>query len=210
MTSSFSLLSRRARLLAAAMAVLLLITGAAIGVLVPMLRAPGDDSVDAGFARDMSTHHAQAVEMAMFAFRQGDAGAIRTLGYDMAATQQWQVGAMQTLLTQWHLSPTSDRPAMAWMTDAPSLQADGRMPGMASNAELDTLKRATGKPFDVLWCQLMLRHHLGGIHMAEVAATQATQAQVGDLAEKIKNSQTYDITLLEKLLKDLDAQPLPS
>ncbi|MET7401743.1 DUF305 domain-containing protein [Dactylosporangium sp. NPDC005572] len=192
-------------------AVLLLVTGVAIGYLVPNLRKPGDDSIDAGFARDMSTHHAQAVEMAMFAFRLGDSEHVRTLGYDIAASQQWQIGQMQTWLVEWHLSPTTSTRPMAWMPDGQNaLQSDGRMPGMASKAELDKLKSSKGKNFDALWCQLMLRHHLGGIHMAEVAATKASDPEVRDAAEKMRVSQQYDISQLTELLKDLGAQPLSS
>ena len=41
--------------------------GLGIGLVAPRLSTPGDDSVEAGFLRDMSTHHAQAVEMSMIA-----------------------------------------------------------------------------------------------------------------------------------------------
>jgi len=205
-------LSGRARLtLGVLVAVLLLVTGTAIGYLIPTLRQPGDDSVDAGFARDMSLHHAQAVEMAMFAYRLGSSEDIRTLGYDIAASQQWQIGQMQTWLVEWHLSPNTSNRTMAWMPDGQNaLQPDGRMPGMASDDELKKLKAATGKDFDTLWCQLMLRHHLGGIHMAEVAAQKAQTAEVRDAAEKIRVSQQYDISALSEKLKDLGAQPLSS
>lgn len=208
----FSQLSRRARLtLGVLAAVLLLVTGTAIGYLIPTLNAPGEDSIDAGFARDMSVHHAQAVEMGMWAYRLGSTDDIRTLGYDIAASQQWQIGQMQTWLTDWHLSPTGDHPKMAWMpAGMNTLQSDGRMPGMASDAELNKLKSSTGKDFDTLWCQLMLRHHLGGIHMAEVAATKAETSEVRDSADKIKVSQSYDISVLTEKLKDLGAQPLAS
>ncbi|MFF5226387.1 DUF305 domain-containing protein [Dactylosporangium sp. NPDC000521] len=192
-------------------AVLLLAVGVSAGFLIPTLRAPGDDSVDAGFARDMSLHHTQAVEMAMFAYRLGSTDDIRTLGYDMALSQQWQIGQMQTWLTEWHLSTNSDRAPMAWMPDGKNaLQPDGRMPGMASDDELKKLKSSTGKDFDALWCQLMLRHHLGGIHMSETAAQKASTTEVRDAAEKIRVSQQYDITALTEKLQDLGAQPLPS
>ncbi|GAA2599114.1 DUF305 domain-containing protein [Dactylosporangium fulvum] len=208
----FMRLSRRARLsLGALAAVLLLATGIAVGYLIPVLRQPGNDSIDAGFARDMSAHHAQAVEMAMFAYRLGSTDDIRTLGYDIAASQQWQIGQMQTWLTQWHLLPHSDNRPMSWMPDGQNtLQPDGRMPGMASTDELKRLKSATGKDFDVLWCQLMLRHHLGGIHMAEVAAQKAQTAEVRTAAEQMRVSQQYDISALTEKLKDLGAQPLSS
>ncbi|WP_432835746.1 DUF305 domain-containing protein [Dactylosporangium sp. CA-092794] len=208
----FAQLSRRARLtLGVLAAVLLLGAGTAIGYLIPTLRAPGNDSVDAGFARDMSVHHAQAVEMGMWAYRLGTTDQIRNLGYDIAASQQWQIGQMQAWLTEWHLSPTSDSRAMSWMPEGQNtLQPDGRMPGMASDAELTKLKSSTGKDFDTLWCQLMLRHHLGGIHMAEAAAQKAQSQEVRDAAEKIRVSQSYDISQLTEMLKDLGAQPLSS
>ncbi|WP_433613920.1 DUF305 domain-containing protein [Dactylosporangium sp. CA-139114] len=208
----FAQLSRRARLsLGALAAVLLLVTGIAVGYLIPIMNRPGENSIDAGFARDMSVHHAQAVEMGMFAYRLGTTDDIRNLGYDIAASQQWQIGQMQTWLTEWHLSPTSSNHPMAWMPSGMNtLQPDGRMPGMASDAELKKLKSSQGKDFDTLWCQLMLRHHLGGIHMAEIAAKDAADPEVRDAAEKIRVSQSYDISQLTEKLKDLGAQPLSS
>jgi uncharacterized protein (DUF305 family) len=192
-------------------AILLLVTGTAVGYLIPTLRAPGDDSIDAGFARDMSVHHAQAVEMGMFAYRLGTTDDIRNLGYDIAASQQWQIGQMQTWLVEWHLSPTSSNRAMSWMPSGMNtLQPDGRMPGMASADDLKRLKSATGKDFDTLWCQLMLRHHLGGIHMAEIAAKDASTQEVRDAAEKMRVAQSYDISQLTEKLNDLGAQPLSS
>ena len=78
----FGQLTARARLtLGVLAAVLLLAAGVSVGYLIPTLRAPGEDSVDAGFARDMSVHHAQAVEMGMFAYRLGTTDDIRNLGY---------------------------------------------------------------------------------------------------------------------------------
>jgi uncharacterized protein (DUF305 family) len=205
-------LSRRARLTVGALAaVLLLATGVAVGYLIPIMSRPGDDSIDAGFARDMSVHHAQAVEMGMFAYRLGSTDDIRNLGYDIAASQQWQIGQMQAWLTDWHLSPTSSARAMSWMPKGMNtLQSDGRMPGMASPDELKKLKSSTGKDFDTLWCQLMLRHHLGGIHMAEVAAKDASNTEVRKAAETMRVSQSYDITQLTEKLHDLGAQPLSS
>lgn len=54
--------------LALAVAVGLLL-GYATGWLTPKLTRPGETSVEAGFARDMTTHHAQAVEMGLIAFQ---------------------------------------------------------------------------------------------------------------------------------------------
>ncbi|MGV9241012.1 DUF305 domain-containing protein, partial [Streptomyces nigra] len=45
---------------------------------------PGADSADAGFARDMSVHHQQAVEMAYVVRDRTDDEDVRRLAYDIA------------------------------------------------------------------------------------------------------------------------------
>lgn len=192
-------------------AVLILAAGVALGYLIPTLTRPGDNSADAGFARDMSVHHAQAVEMGMYAFRISSDPELQILGYDIATTQQYQIGVMQGWLDEWHLSYSSSNPRMAWMTDGKSsLLPDGRMPGMATTDEINKLKAATGKQFDILFCQLMLRHHLGGVHMADEAITLAKDGRVQTLAQAIKLGQQKEITQLTAKLKELGAQPLSS
>ena len=53
---------------------------------------PGTNSADAGFARDMQVHHSQAVEMSRIVRDQTDDVVIRTIAYDIAMTQQHQIG----------------------------------------------------------------------------------------------------------------------
>src|SRR5205823_8607222 len=111
----------------------------------------------------------------------------------------------------WHLLPTGSRPRMAWMPNgANELLPDGRMPGMASDTELSQLRSLTGDPFDVLFCQLMLRHHLGGIHMVSGLLALSHDKQVTDLAAQMKNAQQNEVTNLRRLLGDLGSQPLPA
>ena len=100
---------------------------------------------------------------------------------------------------------------MAWMPNGTrELLPDGRMPGMASDAELPQLESATGTRVDVLFCQLMLRHHLGGIHMASAILSLSHNQQVVDLATTMKNNQQGEVTILRQKLDQLHAQPLPS
>lgn len=201
---------RRALILGALVAVFALVIGYLGGMLQPRLSVPGDDSPEAGFARDMSVHHAQAVEMAMIAWQKSKDPTIQEMAYNIATGQQAQIGIMQTWLVDWNLLPTGTRPRMAWMPDHTPLLPDGRMPGMASDAELAQLHSLTGTPFDVLFCQLMLRHHLGGIHMVEGLLQVSHDKQVTDLASQMKNAQQNDVTNLRDLLTQLHAQPLPS
>jgi hypothetical protein len=96
-------------------------------------RPPGDDSPEAGFARDMMVHHAQAVQMAQIIEGKTEDTEIRSLAADIALTQQAQIGQMQGWLDVWGLSPTGTEEPMAWMGHP----TDGRMPGMASPEEIE-------------------------------------------------------------------------
>jgi uncharacterized protein (DUF305 family) len=176
-----------------------LLLGYASGLLTPSLRNPGDTSAEAGFARDMSTHHAQAVEMGMIAFQKATDSEVRGLGYDIALTQENQIGQMQTWLKHWGLGPTGPDAAMAWMPEGTSALVDGRMPGMASDDQLNQLRAATGKNVDTIFLRLMIQHHLGGIHMIEGILAKTDRSEVRDLAVAMKNGQQGEITVLRSI-----------
>jgi uncharacterized protein (DUF305 family) len=197
---------RRFGLLALAVA---LVFGALIGVggglIVHQLRTPGDDSVDAGFARDMSTHHAQAVEMAILAHEKGNDGEVRQVGADIALTQQAQIGMMQTWLREWGLEPTGHKPVMSWMKDGASLMKNGLMPGMASAEDMTKLRNATGAEFDQLFLHLMQQHHLGGIHMVDGILAVSHEGDVTWLAQAMANNQRAELEFIQEILTKIGA-----
>ncbi|GAA3339806.1 DUF305 domain-containing protein [Amorphoplanes nipponensis] len=188
--------------LAAALAFGLLV-GLAIGLLGPRLSTPGDDSVEAGFLRDMSTHHAQAVEMSMIAHANSTNPKVVTLSADIALTQHGQIGYMQAWLRDWHLSPTSSQPPMAWMKDSAGAVQNGLMPGMATPEQLAQLRTATGTALDRQFLTLMRQHHLGGIHMAQEILDESDDADVTWLAESQVRGQQSEINLIDSMLKQL-------
>jgi len=179
--------------------------GLGIGLVVPHLRTPGDNSVEAGFLRDMSTHHAQAVEMSMIVHEKSTDPEIVYLASDIALTQHGQIGYMQAWLRDWNLSPSSSRPPMAWMPDGAGAVVNGLMPGMATPAQLAALRQATGKDLDVQYLTLMRQHHLGGIHMAQEAVKLSHNKDVTWLAGTMVTAQQGEITLIDNLLKKLQA-----
>lgn len=191
-------------------ALALLVVGFIGGILTPSLRAPGDNSPEAGFARDMSTHHGQAVAMAMLEVLNGSDPAVRQLAEDIATTQQAQIGMMSVWLQDWNLLPTGSRPPMAWMPHGGSELVNGLMPGMATVDQLNELSAARGKQSDVLFCQLMLRHHIGGIHMVEGILEVTHNSTVRSLAETMLSGQQGEVTVLQQELKTLGAAPLSS
>ncbi|MFB9235432.1 DUF305 domain-containing protein [Plantactinospora siamensis] len=192
---------RRFGLLALLLAVVAgLLIGYAGGWLTPRLTQPGDGSAEAGFARDMSAHHAQAVEMGMIAFQNAVSPDVRTMGGDIATGQQAQIGIMQTWLKDWRLEPTGSQPVMAWMPDGAAAVKDGLMPGMATPEQMAQLRAAKGRQVDILFCQLMINHHLGGIHMVDAILAKTHDKQVIDVAQAMKTTQQADINNLTDLL----------
>ena len=79
---------------AAVLAVLVIAAAFTVGLIVGRPSHPGEGSADVGFARDMSAHHAQAVEIGMIAYRNASLPDVRTLGGDIAITQEGQIGTM--------------------------------------------------------------------------------------------------------------------
>jgi uncharacterized protein (DUF305 family) len=207
--------ARRA-LVSTVVLLLALVLGILAGRALPT--APGANSVDVGFARDMTTHHNQAVNMAYTAIQTAPTPEIRQLAVDIASTQGNQAGRMQQLLITWD-QPLSGAgtEVMAWMagTDLHARhvveqETEGRiMPGMATADELARLQSETGTRFEIDFLQLMLRHHVGGIEMAQFGAEHATTAQVRHLATAIASSQQGESALLTEYLADRGAEPLP-
>ncbi len=187
-----------------------LAVGIAIGVLVPLLSRPGDDSAEAGFARDMATHHAQAVQMALLAYTRVDDPELKTVAYDIMLQQEYEIGVMNTWLDDWHLSPTGSGPRMAWMPEGTAALKDGLMPGMATDAQLAQLEASTGHQTDVLFSQLMLRHHLGGIHMLDGILAETDNSKIVPVATQMKLNQQKEVDLFQRKLTELGAAPLPN
>jgi uncharacterized protein (DUF305 family) len=208
--------------LVAAGALVFLLVGAAGGLLLAQsmtstLPIPAADSVDVGFAQDMSVHHQQATEMAAWERDHTTDPNLEQLSYDIESIQTAQIGRMQGWLELWGASAQPvGRPYMTWMasdamhgmTMAPS-GGVAAMPGMASAQDLKDLRAATGKQLDVLFLQLMLRHHEGGASMLADAAQNASQPQVRNLAAQMLSSQSAESEYLKRLLAERGAAPLP-
>jgi uncharacterized protein (DUF305 family) len=192
--------------------------GLAVALGIGRTDAPATDSVDAGFARDMSRHHLQAVEMANLAQTNSSDADVRRLAFDISSTQNNQVGRMRGWLSLWGLPLNGGGEVMSWMGDDMShmhLAADRAddgaiMPGMATETELTQLRSLTGTPFDVLFLQLMIRHHEGGTTMAEYGAAHAQEAAVRSLAQTIVDTQTAEVTTMEQMLRARGGSPLPA
>jgi uncharacterized protein (DUF305 family) len=194
----------------------LVLVAAAIFLVLGRSGTPGDASAEAGFARDMAAHHAQAVDMSFTMRDKTQSKDIRNLAYDIITTQSTQRGMFLGWLQQWGLDQAGDRPAMAWMVGhghgaaATAAVPSGQMPGMATPEQLTQLKSLQGAAAEVLYLQLMIRHHEGGVQMAQGLLALSKRDEVVSLAQKIVNGQTGEIKLMTEMLKQRGAQPYPT
>jgi len=167
-------------------------------------RPPGDDSAEAGFARDMIVHHSQAVEMAEMVRDKTDDEAIQTLATDIALTQQGQIGQMQGWLEVWGLPQTGTEPAMTWMGHEGH---EGLMPGMATREELNRLRDAQPEEAKEIFLRLMIEHHRAALPMAEAVLERTDRPAVENLAGAIAASQTGEIRVMEDMLREMGSAP---
>ncbi|MFI8516669.1 DUF305 domain-containing protein [Streptomyces sp. NPDC085481] len=166
-------------------------------------KTPTAESADAGFARDMAVHHQQAVEMSFIVRDRTDDEEVRRLAYDIANTQANQRGMMLGWLDMWGLPKVQSGVApMTWMGMGMEMGGeDGElMPGMATRAELDRLRKASGRAAEVLYLQLMTEHHKGGIHMAQGCVERCVPGVERDLAQGMVDAQQSEIKLMADML----------
>ncbi|QSB06151.1 DUF305 domain-containing protein [Natronoglycomyces albus] len=164
--------------------------------------SPGEDSAEAGFARDMSTHHAQAVAMSMHQWHSGEDEALRAIAYDIATGQQAEIGMMSEWLRDWNVSMTSSQPPMAWAQGEHAHDSsDGLMPGLATPQQLEEFYALEGRDADIMFAELMIRHHIGGVDMAEAALASSSHDDVTSSARRMAANQKTEIRAMEMHLE---------
>jgi uncharacterized protein (DUF305 family) len=191
---------------AVGVAVALLFLGGAVGWLLGAGEFDDDPSdVDVGFLQDMITHHEQALVMAWEAIAHAEDASTRSFAEEITFFQSREIGLMHALLIDWGVS-IDDRPdeAMGWMGMPVPVE---QMPGLATDDQMDALAAAEGLDVDELFLDLMIRHHIGGVHMAADAAERASDPEVRDLAGLMEDHQRREVGNYRRLQERLGFEP---
>lgn len=182
--------------------------------------------VDIGFAQDMSVHHQQAVTLADMLASDVDHH-VRALADQIRTKQIYEIGQMAGWLQAADAPPVAAHP-MAWMTNSggegdralhhgehgqsmpiPGMKSVAMlMPGMASQADLVRLQGSKGTANEILFLQLMFRHHQGGIDMAMYAFNHTTTQFVRQAALAMARDQGEECALMTSNMSRLNASPL--
>jgi uncharacterized protein (DUF305 family) len=181
-------------------AIALAVLAGALGWVVGNNRAlPDPTPTDTGFLQDMRVHHEQAVQMSLIFLDRPDTDpALQTIAREIVVGQNIEIGRMIQLLRDFGASEVNETDtAMAWMDEPVALD---RMPGLATAADIDVLRAATGAEANQAFVTLMTAHHQGGIHMAEHAAMHAGTDEVRNMAESMVTGQRGEIDEMARLL----------
>lgn len=168
------------------------------------------NEAEIGFAQDMSVHHQQAIEMSFLIREKTDNQEIRGFAFDIINTQANQRGMMLGWLDLWQQPLSTTKTPMMWMMDdmssmdhsqmTKSFTPGAYMPGMATSGEMQTLAEATGADAEQLFLELMIRHHQGGVMMADGVIKRSDNETVTRLAQTMVNGQQAEIDYMNELL----------
>jgi uncharacterized protein (DUF305 family) len=144
---------------------------------------------DLHYARQMITHHQQALEMSALAAQRSTREDVRGLAARITDSQ----GPEITVLTTW-LRRHGQQPGGTHHGVDPA-----GMPGMATPDQLATLRAAGGTDFDRLFLRLMTAHHEGAVTMATQVLSTGTDVYVEEMARDVIATQTDEIARMRAI-----------
>ncbi|AHG89745.1 protein of unknown function DUF305 [Gemmatirosa kalamazoonensis] len=176
------------------------------------------NAADVRFLQGMIGHHAQAIEMAALVPSRSTRDDMKLLAERIDVSQHDEIATMQRWLSAHHqtvppldahaghdVAAMKDMPGMPGMTHDSSA-AMAMMPGMATPAQMDSLRAARGAAFDRLFLTYMIRHHEGALTMvAQLFASKgaAQEPAVFQLASDVDTDQRAEIARMRALLAAL-------
>ena len=162
--------------------------GSAVTVRAVAHRASATDhnGADVDFARSMTPHHSQAIEMARLARTRAGSTQVRTLAARIEAAQAPEIEQMAGWLRTWG-------------------EGDGRrggsMDGMMSRSDMTSLAAERGAAFDNDFVTMMMAHHAGAIAMAHDELVDGRSAAALALATAVQVTQQAELGQMRTMLR---------
>lgn len=152
--------------------------------------AGGHNAADAGFARMMIPHHAQAVQMSdVVLAKKGVPAKVTALAGRIKAAQGPEIENMEGWLKEWN------EPA--------GMSGEHAMDGMVDNEDLKKLEAAQGREAARLFLTHMIAHHQGAVAMAQKVGAEGENADALKLGKDIVTAQEAEIKEMQELLGTL-------
>ncbi|SDY18131.1 Uncharacterized conserved protein, DUF305 family [Amycolatopsis xylanica] len=143
------------------------------------------NQADIDYVTMMIPHHEQAKIMTDLVAAKSSDEQVRSLAGRIAVSQDGEV----TLMKEWLKNAGQPVPG-------PGHDHGGdhaMMPGMATPAQLDALRAATGKDFERMFLDLMIAHHQGALTMADGALANGVDQKAQEMAQHVVTGQSAEI-----------------
>jgi uncharacterized protein (DUF305 family) len=151
------------------------------------------NAADVRYMQNMIVHHQQAIEMARLAPQRAASDDVKRIAERIAASQQPEIDMMNAWLRE-HGQQTVEPSHAGHESHDPAT-----MPGMATSAQLDALRGASGTAFDTMFLQLMITHHQGALTMAGEVQIKGYDVRVQEIADDVIATQTAEINRMRVL-----------
>ena len=156
---------------------------------------------DVAFVQNMMPHHEQALVMTDLVADRTGRDDLPQLAERMDVSQRDEIALMERWL--------EDRGEEVTDASAGHDHGDGElMPGMLTEDDLARLEAASGRAFDELFLQYMIRHHEGArVMVAELLSggEGGQESDVFQLAQHIDSDQSIEIARMKSLLAEIAA-----
>ncbi|MFJ8041726.1 DUF305 domain-containing protein [Kitasatospora sp. NPDC096147] len=153
------------------------------------------NATDLAFAQGMIPHHRQALEMADLAASRAGSAEVKQLAGQIRAAQDPEIATLSGWLTAW-----GEQVPPAGGTGGHAAHGGGAAGGMMTEAEMASLKGATGAAFDRAFLELMVAHHTGAVKMAEEERANGAYGPARELAGAVISGQSAEIATMNGLL----------
>ena len=154
---------------------------------------------DAEFVSMMIPHHYQALLMSQLAPGRSTDSNLLALASQIEVEQSLEIIMMQSWQTSHGLPVTDAAMAYHHMLQDPMML---EQMGMATPQQMDALAAAQGTEFDVLYLQLMIRHHEGALDMIEHVLTHGSDPLLAEWATDMMVTQQTQIYWMQAMLDD--------
>lgn len=152
--------------------------------------AGAHNAADAGFARMMIPHHAQAVQMSdIMLAKSAIPSQVTALAGRIKAAQGPEIEKMTGWLKEWN--------------EPVGMSGDHTMNGMVDNQDITKLGAAQGREAARLFLTQMIAHHQGAVAMAQKEGTDGMNADALKLGKDIVTAQLAEIKEMQELLSTL-------
>ncbi|OGG50355.1 hypothetical protein A3C18_00695 [Candidatus Kaiserbacteria bacterium RIFCSPHIGHO2_02_FULL_54_11b] len=144
-------------------------------------------NIDQHFIVQMIPHHEGAIEMARVALERSKRPEILSLANGIIESQQKEIDDMRG----WYQS---------WYGSTPPAGGMGMMHMGSMEGDIDVLKTISASDFDRAFMEQMIPHHEMAIMMVQMLAAGTERAEMKQLAENIRTSQSREIDMMRSWL----------